>query len=84
MRFFAMGLFFALNVTGAPAHAACNYIECLGSCGMPGSFDAGGFGSRQAYCWARCYGGSRKSYGAIAYSPSSGRYGYSHNYANRA
>jgi hypothetical protein len=85
MRYFAVALLFGLIAAAAPAHAACNYIQCLGSCGQPGGFDAGGCGSRQAYCWARCYGGgARRSYGAIAYSPSSGRYGDSYNYASRA
>ena len=84
MRFFAMTLLFALIAAASPAHAACNYIQCLGSCGQPGGFGAGGCGSRQAYCWAQCYRGALRTYGAIAYSPTSHSYGYAYRYASRA
>jgi hypothetical protein len=67
---------------GTPlADAACNYIQCIGPC-VTGSF-ANGCGPRRASCAAQCSGSVAK-YGAIAYSPGSGGYGYSDNYGGRA
>jgi hypothetical protein len=66
-----------------PADAACNYIQCIGPC-ITGSF-ADGCGPRRAFCAAQCSGPSvARKYGAIAYSPGSGSYGYSDNYGSRA
>jgi hypothetical protein len=64
------------------ADAACNYNQCIGPC-VTGSF-ANGCGPRRASCAARCMSPVGPKFGAIAYSPGSGSYGYSDNYGNRA
>jgi len=83
LRLLLLGTASALIAAGSPAEAACNYIACIGGCVM---HDAGGCGVRRAFCAAQCSrgGGGGTTYGAIAYSPSSGRVGYSYNFANRS
>jgi serine/threonine-protein kinase len=68
-----------------PAQAACNYWQCLGQCALPGA-GVVACSPRVAYCSTHCdgrSGRSRNSFGAIAYSPSSGSYGYSDRYPDR-
>ena len=86
MRFVIIGLSILITAMFAqtpPADAACNYIQCIGSC-ITGGF-ANGCGPKRAFCAAKCSGPSvGPKYGAIAYSPGSGSYGYSDNYGGRA
>jgi hypothetical protein len=65
----------------SPLRAACNYLQCLGQCALP-SASTVACAPRRAYCDTQCT--PPISYGAIAYGPSNGSYGYSDNHANRA
>jgi hypothetical protein len=85
MRFVFIAL--SILIIGAfaetpPAAAACNYIQCIGPC-ITGGF-ANGCGPKRAFCAAQCTPPASPKYGAIAYSPGSGSYGYSDHYGGRA
>jgi hypothetical protein len=84
MRFVIIAVFILIIGTFAetpPGNAACNYIQCIGPC-VTGGF-ANGCGPRRASCAAKCTSPVGRKFGAIAYSPGSGSYGYSDNYGGR-
>jgi Domain of unknown function (DUF4189) len=76
---------FAIAPPISPARASC-YSDCLGSCWMSSSAGSYSCTTKSGYCSAKCMSGgndSAPSYGAIAYSASSGAYGFSEKYGNR-
>jgi serine/threonine-protein kinase len=90
MRPFVTGLVGLIVLAGAalPAHAqgysSC-YADCMIGCTGYGQSSSYSCTRRSGYCSGKCMGGgSERSYGAIAYSPSARNYGYSHQYGTRA
>jgi Domain of unknown function (DUF4189) len=77
----------ALTVFGAasPASASC-YSDCMIGCTGYGQSSSYSCTTKSGYCSGKCLmegGGVAKTFGAIAYSESTGSYGYSYKFANR-